>query len=94
MSKTQYWLLNLVGAACAALVLANVIFERMNESSNRALNATQAQINRVQQVQTTAQNLVVRIAQAAQSEPALRELMTRQDLKVSLGGENQTKPAP
>jgi hypothetical protein len=94
MSKTQYWILNLVGGICAGLLLANLIFNRLNESASQTLNANQAQINRVQQVQTTAQNLVVRIAQAAQSEPALRELMVRQDLKVNLGGENQTKPAP
>ena len=47
-----------------------------------------------QQLQTTAQNLIVRIAQAAQTEPALRDLLTRQDLKVNLTGENQPKPTP
>ena len=91
MSKTQYRILNLVGGVCAVLVLVNLVFNRVNESSGQALNATQAQINRTQQVQTTAQNLVVRIAQAAPSEPALRDLMIRQDLKVNLGGENQTR---
>ena len=94
MSKAQYLILNGVGGVCAFLVLANLILSRMNESSSQALNKTQAQINHAQQVQTTAQNLLIRIARAAQTEPALRDLLTRQDLKVNLAGENQTKPSP
>jgi hypothetical protein len=94
MSKAQYWSLNGVGGICALLVLANLVLTRMNESSAQALNTTQAQMNRVQQVQTTAQNLLVRLARAAQTEPALRDLMIRHDLKANLGSDSPAKPTP
>lgn len=94
MSKTKFWILNGTGGACAVLVLANLLIARMNESTNRKLNDTQADINRAQQVNNTAQNLVVRIAQAAQNDAALRELLVRQDLKVNFTGEKQPHPAP
>ena len=94
MSKAQYWTLNLVGGACALLILANVVLGRLNENSNGTLAATQAQINRVQQTQTTMQNLAVRIAQAAQSEPTLIELLNRHNLKVNLKVDGQVKQVP
>ena len=94
MSKTQYWILNIVGGGCALLLLANLVLGQLNESSGQGLNATQNELNRAQQVQNTIQNLVVRIAQAGQTEPALRDLLTRQDLKVNLNESAPAKPAP
>ena len=94
MSKTQFYVLNVVGGICAFFLLANLLLTRSNESSGQTLGAVQTQLNRAQQVQTTAQNLLGRIARASQSEPALRDLLTRQDLKVNLSGEATTKAAP
>lgn len=94
MSKTQYWILNVIGGLGALLIIGNILLARMNESSSQTLNQNQAELNRAQQLQTTAQNLIVRIAQAAQTEPALRDLLARQDLKVNLTGENQPKLTP
>jgi hypothetical protein len=93
MSKAQYWILNVVGGICAVLLVGNVVLARMNEQTGRTLDENQAQVNRTQQVQTTAQNLIVRIAQAAQTEPALKELLVRHDLKVNLS-ENKPKASP
>lgn len=94
MSSTKFWLLNLAGGASALLIGVNLLLMRQNELANRALAQKQAVINRAQQVQTTAQNLVVRIAQAARNDVALRELMSRQDLKVNLTGDGQPKERP
>lgn len=94
MSKAQFWLLNFVGGVCAVLLLGNVIFVRLNERTIRELEATQTRINRAQQIQNTAQNLIVRIAQAAQTEPALKVLLARHELKVKLDNEPTTRPAP
>lgn len=93
MSRKQFWILNVTGGACALLVVANLVLAWLNENSGRALNETQAEITRAQQIQNTAQNLIVRIAQAARTEPALRELLLRQDLKVN-PGENPPPPTP
>ena len=94
MSKTQYWTLNIVGGACALLMLANLVLARLNDRAAQGLNATQNDLNRAQQVQNTIQNLVVRIAQAGQTEPALRDLLVRQDLKVNLTEGTQSKATP
>lgn len=94
MSKAQFWLLNFVGGVGAVLLLGNVILVRLNERTIRELEATQARINRAQQIQNTAQNLIVRIAKAAQTEPALNDLLVRHELKVELDNEPATRPAP
>jgi hypothetical protein len=94
MSKAKYWILNLVGGACALLWLASLVLGRINERNGQALTDKQTELNRAQQVQNTIQNLVVRIAQAGQTEPALRDLLTRQDLKVNLNDGAPAKPAP
>ena len=101
MSKSQYYALNVVGGACALLLLVNVVLGRLNEHSRRSLVATQNQlvatqnqIDHARQTQATMQNLVVRTAQSAQSEPALIELLNRHNLKVNLNGGGQFKQVP
>jgi hypothetical protein len=98
MTRLQYWTLNLVGALCALLILVSVVLAGRNERSGRALATAQAQlqaqVNRAQQAQTTMQNLAVRVAQSAQSEPALMELLNRQNLKVNLKVDGQVKQVP
>lgn len=94
MNRTQFGILNAGGGLCAVLILANLILGRLNDRLNQALLQTQNQLNAAQQVQTTIQNLAVRIAQAAQTEPALRELLKRQDLRVNLNVDGQIKQVP
>jgi hypothetical protein len=95
MTKEQFWTLNVVGGICALLLLINIILGRLNEQSNQTLVATQQQLNRAQQMQTTIQNLAVRIAQAGKTDPALRAVLARQDLKVTLNNpEEPTKRKP
>lgn len=84
MSKVQFWLLNLAGGVGAALIVGVIVLTQLNERIIRGLDATQNRLTRAQTVQTTAQNLIVRIAQAARTEPALQELLARHDLKVEL----------
>ncbi len=95
MSKEQFWVLNIVGGACALLLLLNLIVGRLNEQINRDLLTNQELLNRAQQLQTTIQNLAVRIAQAGRTDAALNALLVRQDLKVTLNEANEsTKPKP
>lgn len=95
MSKEQFWTLNITGGVCAVLILINLILGRLNEQSNQTLILTQNQLTRAQQMQTTIQNLAVRIAQAGRTDPALNAVLTRQDLKVTLNDANEpTKPKP
>jgi hypothetical protein len=95
MSKEQFWTLNAVGGACALLLLANLILGQFNQRTNQELLLLQEQLNHAQQMQATMQNLAVRIAQAGRTDPALRALLARQDLKVTLASpEKPAKPNP
>jgi len=93
MNKAQYWTLNIVGGLCALLLLANLVLAQINERSGEALMGTQNQLNRAQQLQTTMQNLAVRIAEAGKADATLRNLLTRHELKVNLEPQTQPKPA-
>jgi len=95
MSKEQFWTLNVVGGVCALLLLINLILGRLNEQSNESLVLTRQQLNRAQQLQTTIQNLAIRVARTGQTNPALADVLKRQDLKVTLNNPDtptQAKP--
>jgi len=91
MSRAQFLTLNLVGGICALLILFQVFLAYSNGVLAGAVGAIQSQYNQAQQVQSTAQNLVVRVAQAGARESALRELLVRHDFKVTLSPESQAK---
>jgi hypothetical protein len=91
MSKAQFWILNVVGGICALLILGDVLLGYFNGLLNRSVSNVQSQFNQAQQMQNTAQNLVVRIAQAGQRDTILRDLLVRHDFKVSLPAEPQAK---
>ncbi len=90
MNKAQFSALNIVGAVCGALIIGDVVLGMLNNRLNAQVSETQGQYNQAQQIQNTAQNLVVRIARDGQSDPALRELLVRHDFQVSL---NTNRPA-
>ena len=95
MSKEQFWTLNVVGGVCALLLLINLVLGRLNEQSTREYVNNQNQLNRAQQMQTTIQNLAVRVAQVAQTNAALAAVLKRQDLKVTLNNPDEpTKLKP
>jgi hypothetical protein len=94
MSKAQFSALNLVGGVCALLILCNVVLGQLNGRLNRSVAEMQNQFNQAQQVQNTAQNLVVRVGQAGQTDPALRNLLAKHDFKVNLNTNSQSQPSP
>ncbi len=84
MNRTQSIALNIVGSVCALLILCDIALGVLNTRLNKNAMATQAQFNQAQQLQNTAQNLLVRVAQAAQADAALRALLAKHDFKVNL----------
>jgi hypothetical protein len=94
MSKRQFWILNLVGGLCALVLLGNLVLALLNKRLNQSVLATQARFNQAQQLQTTAENLLVRIAQSGQNEPSLKALLVRHDFQVNLSEARQTSPKP
>jgi hypothetical protein len=94
MSKAQFWTLNLVGGACALLLLANLVVGQFNNRIGNAVLARQTELSRAQQVQTTAQNLILRLAQGAQTNALLRGLMEKHEIKVNFSAPQPAIPAP
>ena len=86
--------LNLVGGACGLLIVCDLGLGYFNGRLNQSVAATRDQFTQAQQIQNTAQNLVVRVAQAGQTEPALRELLVKHDFKVNLNTNSPPRPSP
>ncbi len=83
MSKAEFWTLNIVGGLCALLILVGLLLGQMNRGLNQRAMATQTQFNQAQQVQNTAQSLVMRVAQDAQKDKSLADLLVRHDFRIS-----------
>ena len=94
MSRVQFIVLNLVGGACGLLIVCDLVLGYFNGRLNQSVAATRDQFGQAQQIQNTAQNLVVRIAQTGQTEAALRELLAKHDFKINLNTNAQAKPSP
>ena len=94
VSKVQFMVLNLVGGACSLLIVCDLVLGQLNGRLNQSVMATRNQFGQAQQVQNTAQNLIMRVAQAGQIDPALRELLAKHDFKVNLNTNSQTRLSP
>jgi hypothetical protein len=94
MNKTQFLALNFVGGICALLILCNLALGWLNGGLNRSVAETQRQFNQAQQIQNTAQNLVLRVAQAGQSDPVLQGLLAKYEFGVKFNTNNPPRHAP
>ena len=94
VNRTQYMALNVMGGLCALLILCDLVLGVLNGKMNQTVSSTQAQFNQAQQLQNTAQNLVLRVARAGQGEPALRALLDKHDFKVTLNTNSPAKATP
>ena len=93
VNRAQFIVLNLAGGACGLLIVCDLVLGHLNGRLNRSVAATRDQFGQAQQMQNTAQNLVLRVAQAGQTERALRELLAKHDFQVNLNTNGQTKPS-
>jgi hypothetical protein len=94
VNKMQLVVLNVVGGACGLLIVCDLVLGQFNGRLNQSVLAMRNQIGQAQQIQNTAQNLVMRIAQAGQTDPALRELLVQHDFKVNQNTNSQNQPSP
>jgi hypothetical protein len=94
MSKSESMVLNLVGGVCAVLIGCNLVLGLLNQRLTRLVGITSGQFNQAQQLQQTARNLVIRIAQDSQRDPSLRELLARHQINFSPTNETAAKPTP
>ena len=85
MNKTQFLALNIVGGVCGVLIACNLVLGMLNGRLEEEVGQMQGQFNQAQQIQGTAQNLVMRVAQAGQSDAALQAALARHDFRVNTG---------
>jgi hypothetical protein len=90
----QFMALNVVGGLCGLLILCDLGLAFANGRLNQAVATTQVQLGQAQQIQTTLQNLVLRVGQAGQTDPALRDLLARHDFRINLNTNSPARPAP
>ncbi len=94
VNRKQFIALNVAGGVCGLLIVSDLVLAVLNGRLNQSVAVTRNQFTQAQQIQETAQNLVVRIAQAGQSDPALRDLLAKHDFKVNLNTNSPAKPSP
>jgi hypothetical protein len=86
--------LNLVGGVCGLFILCDLGLGLANGRLNRSVLATQSQFNQAQKVHTTVENLVLRLAQLGKTDPALRDLLARHDVKLTRSTNLPPKRSP
>jgi hypothetical protein len=86
--------LNLVGGVCGLLIVGDLVLGLLNGRLSQKAGDARDQFSQAQRVQETAQNLVLRVARAGQSDPVLRDLLAKHDFKVSMNTNSQAKPTP
>src|SRR5688572_29198447 len=91
MSRLEFWLLNGASAVLIALLLAHLFLSRANNQLGGQLNSQRGYINNARQLQPVLENLVRRIAAAGESDPKLKALLAKYDIKLNLPAE-QTSP--
>jgi hypothetical protein len=94
MSRVQFMVLNLVGGVCGLLIICDLVLGYFDSRLNRSVAATRDQFAQAQQIQNTAQNLVIRVAQAGRTDPVLRELLVKHDFKVTINTNTPPRPSP
>jgi hypothetical protein len=94
MSRIQFMVLNVVGGVCALLIAGDLLLGLLNGRLSQSAEATRDQFSQAQRAQEAAQNLVMRVARAGQSDPVLRDLLAKHDFKITPNTKSQTKPTP
>jgi len=86
--------LNVVGGLCGLFIVCDLVLGLANGRLNRSVLATQSQFNQAQRVHATVENLALRLAQLGKTEPALRDLLARHEVKFSRGTSSPSKTSP
>jgi hypothetical protein len=84
MTRTQFWLLNVISAVLILILVAHVVLSRSNNKAAQQLTAQRTYINNARQVQPALENLVRRINAAGQNDVQIKALLAKYDIKVNV----------
>jgi hypothetical protein len=84
MTRTQFWLLNVISAVLILVLAAHVALSRSNNKAAQQLNTQRGYINNARQIQPGLEALVRRISAAGQNDVQLKALLAKYDIKVNI----------
>ncbi|MDX6765577.1 MAG: hypothetical protein SFU85_02180 [Candidatus Methylacidiphilales bacterium] len=94
MSRTQFLILNVLAGLFALLVAVKIILVIETSSRQGKMLAAQATITQAQRAEPLLRELVLRLAQEAQREPDLNDLLRQHNLKVNLPKKSPSSGTP
>jgi hypothetical protein len=84
MSPWQFWTLNILSVVLATLILTQYFLVQDVQKRSQLIQAGQQQINTAQQAEQVLKVAAIRVAQAAEKEPELKNLLKKYSLNVNL----------
>ena len=94
MTKAQRAFFNVVALLLVVLILADLWLTIKNRSLSRQVNQMQVTIINARRIEPILTQLSLQIAKRSDQDPALRELMKRHNLQVTLDVEGGKKRYP
>jgi hypothetical protein len=98
MSYPRFLILTILSSVIALCVLLQIIFVRMVQADELRLKQTELMLQEGQNCYGRLQQIASRVAQVAQQQqdPALRDLLTRQNIQIkpNAGAPAAAAPAP
>lgn len=94
MTRNQFLLLNIISFMLVIVLIAQFFLSRDNAISTGALNNQQAVISNARQLETVLDQLAKRIARDSETNAALRDLLVKYDMRVTLEVDGKQKNYP
>ena len=94
MSRWQFHILNLTSLALVILFGVQFWLGRKVQTMNNQIMQAQAVVNEAQQLEPILRKMSMRIAQASDREPRLRDLLVKYGMKVTLNVDGKQKSYP
>ena len=94
MTKTQFWIFNVVCLVLIALLITQFVINGSNTKLTEEMNQQQAVINNARQLEPVLDQLAKRIARDSDTNAALRNLLVKYDMHVTLEVDGKQKKYP
>ncbi len=94
MSRWQFYVLNVTSFVLVVLIGLQLLLERNIRLLNERAIQIQATIAKGRQTEPVLKNISMRIAQASENEPRLRELLVKYGMNVTLNVDGKQKNYP
>jgi hypothetical protein len=94
MNKFQFWALNFLSFVLAALLLGHYVLARHNDRLSQAVTRDRAAANSARQIEPVLDQLAKRIASGSETDPRLKNILSKYGLNVTLETDGKKKTYP